>query len=180
MLDNLAERLTIAHRHTLASQQQPQHWQRAPRRDDEHDYAPLVRRPPRPRLRAISVTRRGGTASETMPMFELTGTARPRLAESAVATDDSQPTPAAGLPAVIDVETAGRLLGLGRSAAKQLVKDGDWPTPVLRLGRRWRVLTAPLLSLLGVDGLEPSAVGVTLRTSPTAPAIFRHNQGDQQ
>jgi hypothetical protein len=126
------------------------------------------------------MTRRGGAASDTLPMFDLTGTAGPRLDASAVATDDSQPGPATGLPAVIDVETAGRLLGLGRSAAYQLVKDGAWPTPVLRLGRRWRVLTAPLLALLGMDALEPSAAGVTLGTSPTAPAIFRHSQGDQQ
>jgi hypothetical protein len=84
------------------------------------------------------------------------------------------------LPAVIDVETAGRLLGLGRSAAYQLVKDGGWPTPVLRLGRRWRVLTAPLLALLGIDGFEPSPAGATLPASPTAPAIFRHDQGDQR
>jgi len=39
VLEHLAERLTTAHRHTLASQQQPMHWQRAGRRDDEHDYA---------------------------------------------------------------------------------------------------------------------------------------------
>jgi hypothetical protein len=124
-------------------------------------------------------------------MFELGDGARPecadvasgsvhrevRLAEQRARLHTNDVT---GLPAVIDVETAGRLLGLGRSAAYQLVKDGGWPTPVLRLGRRWRVLTAPLLALLGVDGLEPPAAGVTLRTSPTAPAIFRHNQGDQR
>jgi len=124
-------------------------------------------------------------------MFELGDGARPecadvasgsvhrevRLAEQRARLHTNDVT---GLPAVIDVETAGRLLGLGRSAAYQLVKDGGWPTPVLRLGRRWRVLTAPLLALLGVDGLEAPAAGVTLRTSPTAPAIFRHNQGDQR
>jgi hypothetical protein len=126
------------------------------------------------------MTRRGGAASDTMPMFEVAETPTPRLAKRAVASDDSKPTPTPALPAVIDVETAGRLLGLGRSAAYQLVKDGAWPTPVLRLGRRWRVLTAPLLALLGLDALEPSAAGVTLGPSPTAPAIFRHNQGDQQ
>jgi hypothetical protein len=125
-------------------------------------------------------------------MFEVVDDTRPQLTDTAMESVDRRPAPVAeqqsgppaddvtALPAVIDVETAGRLLGLGRSAAYQLVKDGDWPTPVLRLGRRWRVLTAPLLALLGVDGLEPSAAGVTLRTSPTAPAIFRHNQGDQQ
>jgi len=113
-------------------------------------------------------------------MFEVAETLTPRRAKRAVVSDDSKPTPTPALPAVIDVETAGRLLGLGRSAAYQLVKDGAWPTPVLRLGRRWRVLTAPLLALLGLDALEPSAAGVTLGPSPTAPAIFRHNQGDQQ
>jgi len=126
------------------------------------------------------MTRRGGAASDTLPMFDVAEAAVPRPAKEAAASDDRKPAPTPALPAVIDVETAGRLLGLGRSAAYQLVKDGAWPTPVLRLGRRWRVLTAPLLALLGVDGLAPSAAGVTLATSPTAPAIFRHNQGDQQ
>ena len=123
-------------------------------------------------------------------MFELVDEAQPQLAD--LPADDHPELSAArqgsndiagevhALPAVIDVETAGRLLGLGRSAAYQLVKDGGWPTPVLRLGRRWRVLTAPLLALLGIDGLEPSAAGATLQASPTAPAIFRHDQGDQR
>jgi hypothetical protein len=40
VLDNLAERLTIAHSHTLASQQQPYEWQPAHIRDDDDlDYA---------------------------------------------------------------------------------------------------------------------------------------------
>ena len=39
VLEHLAERLAIAHGHTLASQQQPHDWQPARRRDDEHDYA---------------------------------------------------------------------------------------------------------------------------------------------
>jgi hypothetical protein len=138
------------------------------------------------------MTRRGGVASDTMPMFELVESTRPERATGATESVNRRTTHVAEnrarehandvtrLPSVIDVETAGRLLGLGGSAAYQLVKDGSWPTPVLRLGRRWRVLTAPLLALLGVDGLEPSAAGVTLQRSPTAPAIFRHNQGDQQ
>ena len=139
------------------------------------------------------MTRRGGLASDTMPMFEVVDGTQPEPADVVVGAS-VEPGQArttelrarhhvndvTGLPAVIDVETAGRLLGLGRSAAYQLVKDGAWPTPVLRLGRRWRVLTGPLLALLGVDGLEPSGAGVTLQTSPTAPAIFRHNQGDQR
>jgi ATP-dependent exoDNAse (exonuclease V) alpha subunit len=39
VLDNLAERLTLARQHTLASQQEPHEWQPAHRRDDELDNA---------------------------------------------------------------------------------------------------------------------------------------------
>jgi predicted DNA-binding transcriptional regulator AlpA len=78
------------------------------------------------------------------------------------------------LPPVLDVPTAGRLLGLGRSAAYDLVLAGAWPTPVLRLGRRLRIPTAPLLELLGLstDSPGPNAApecGESLDASPTAP-----------
>lgn len=56
------------------------------------------------------------------------------------------------LPAVVDVVTAGEVLGVGRWCAYEMVRSGRWPTPVLRCGRRIRVPTAPLLVLLGVDG----------------------------
>ncbi len=55
------------------------------------------------------------------------------------------------LPAVVDLPTAARALGLGRSAAYELVRLGAWPTPVLRLGRLIRVPSAPLLELLGLN-----------------------------
>ena len=55
------------------------------------------------------------------------------------------------LPAVIDVPTAARALGLGRAAAYQLVKEGQWPTPVFRVGKQIRIPTAPLLALLCVE-----------------------------
>jgi len=136
------------------------------------------------------MTRRVNVASDTLPMFDVIDNTQPKLAAAIDSrVDDGPGTPHDGqlatrkaisaVPAVIDVETAGRLLGLGRSAAYQLVKDGAWPTPVLRLGRRWRVLTAPLLALLGIEELEASVSGATLQSSPTAPAIFRHDQGDQ-
>ena len=58
------------------------------------------------------------------------------------------------LPAVIDVPTAARVLGLGRAAAYQLVKEGQWPTPVFRVGKQIRIPTAPLLALLCIqDGV---------------------------
>ncbi|RJK95905.1 helix-turn-helix transcriptional regulator [Vallicoccus soli] len=54
------------------------------------------------------------------------------------------------LPAVVDVPTAARLLGLSRTAAYELIRVGQWPTPVFRLGRLIRIPTAPLLELLGL------------------------------
>lgn len=54
------------------------------------------------------------------------------------------------LPTVIDVPTAARALGLGRSTAYELVRLGEWPTPVLRLGRLIRIPSAPLAELLGL------------------------------
>jgi len=54
------------------------------------------------------------------------------------------------LPAVVDVPTAAAILGIGRSAAYQLIRCGRWPTPVLHLGKLIRVPTAPLLDLLEV------------------------------
>ncbi len=54
----------------------------------------------------------------------------------------------AQLPAVIDITTAADVLGIGRTAAYELVRAGQWPTPVLRLGRLIRIPSAPLLTLV--------------------------------
>lgn len=57
----------------------------------------------------------------------------------------------AALPAVLDVCTAAKVLGLSRTAAYELIKAGEWPTPVFRLGRLIRIPTAPILDLLRID-----------------------------
>lgn len=54
------------------------------------------------------------------------------------------------LPASVDLVTAGRALGLGRTKAHELVRSGNWPTKVLRLGKAYRVPTAEILALLGI------------------------------
>ena len=55
------------------------------------------------------------------------------------------------LPAVIDVPTAADVLGVGKTAAYELIRCGEWPTPFFRLGKLIRIPTAPLLTLLGVE-----------------------------
>jgi excisionase family DNA binding protein len=52
------------------------------------------------------------------------------------------------LPATIDVVTAARALGIGRTTAYQLARAGEFPVPVLRLGTRYRVPTATVLRAL--------------------------------
>jgi hypothetical protein len=57
---------------------------------------------------------------------------------------------AGGLPAVLDVPSAGRLLGIGRTVAYRLVAAGEFPCRVLRVGSEWKVPTADLLAVLGL------------------------------
>ncbi len=65
------------------------------------------------------------------------------------------------LPAVTDLVTAGRALGLGRTKAYQLARTGQFPCPVIRAGATYLVPTAGLLALLGLPvpgaGSHPSA-----------------------
>ncbi|MFJ8253287.1 hypothetical protein [Streptomyces sp. NPDC094466] len=55
-----------------------------------------------------------------------------------------------GLPVSVDLETSNRALGMGRSKGYELAKRGQYPCKVLRLGNAYRVVTADLLSLLGL------------------------------
>lgn len=65
------------------------------------------------------------------------------------------------LPATIDLVTAGRALGIGRTKAYQLARDGGFPIRVLRLGCVYRVATADLLTYLRLplSLLDPGAGG---------------------
>jgi hypothetical protein len=71
-------------------------------------------------------------------------------------TTDDPPRPAPppdprSLPPALDIVTAGRLLGIGRTTAYQLARHDRFPVPVLRIGGGYKVPTAPLLALLGID-----------------------------
>ena len=47
-----------------------------------------------------------------------------------------------------DVETAGAILGIGRTKAYELAKNGEFPVKVLRIGRRYVVPIPALMALL--------------------------------
>ncbi len=55
------------------------------------------------------------------------------------------------LPVTVDVVTAGRCFGISRDHSYDLVAAGDFPCPVLRVGRRWVVPRAGLLRALGIE-----------------------------
>lgn len=55
------------------------------------------------------------------------------------------------LPVLVDVETAGSVLGMGLWKARQLVRAGEFPVKVIRHGERYVVPSRPLLELLGVE-----------------------------
>lgn len=66
------------------------------------------------------------------------------------------------LPPLVDLPTAARVLGIGRTLAHELVKAGQWPTTVLRVGKLIRIPTAALVRL--VD--DANSTGVSSTGSP--------------
>ncbi|SEP52449.1 helix-turn-helix domain-containing protein [Amycolatopsis saalfeldensis] len=54
------------------------------------------------------------------------------------------------LPAMVDLITAARALGIGRSKAYELAKGEEFPCRVIKTGGTYRVATADLMSVLGI------------------------------
>jgi len=75
------------------------------------------------------------------------------------------------LPTAIDLVTAGRAWGFGRTKSHDLARAGEFPCPVLRIGNAYRVTRADLLRSLGIDPLQVDASGsVTSGGVPDAAA----------
>ena len=55
----------------------------------------------------------------------------------------------------VDLATAARALGLGRTKAYALARHDQFPCRVIRIGDTYRIPTAGLLELLGVTAEEP-------------------------
>ncbi|MGH3217865.1 MAG: helix-turn-helix domain-containing protein [Streptosporangiaceae bacterium] len=63
------------------------------------------------------------------------------------------------LPVVVDITTAARALGLGRSTAYELARRNEFPCRILHIGSSYRVPTAELLRVLGIDPSEQAHSG---------------------
>lgn len=78
-------------------------------------------------------------------MTEANGGRRMTLAEVAV------------LPSVVDLVTAARALGIGRTTAYALAREGKFPCKVIRVGGSYRVATLEVHRLLGLVATESDA-----------------------
>ena len=87
--------------------------------------------------------------------------ARPQLAENERMSEQEL----AALPLTVDLVTAGRAHGLGRTISYELVRRDEFPCPVHRRGRYYRVFKADLVTSLGL-GMD----GKPLPASPAAGA----------
>lgn len=71
------------------------------------------------------------------------------------------------LPPAVDLPTAGRAWGFGRTKSHELARAGEFPCPVLRLGHAYRVTRADLLRSLGID---PDVTAAGLPSPAAVPA----------
>lgn len=68
------------------------------------------------------------------------------------------------LPVSVDLHTAGRAFGIGRTKAHELARSGEFPCQVLRVGAKYRVPRAAIFEALGLDRRDQG------RPSPRASA----------
>lgn len=54
------------------------------------------------------------------------------------------------LGAITDLPTAGRIFGLGRAMSYELARTGQFPAPLIRVGARYKVPVAGILTTLGL------------------------------
>lgn len=55
------------------------------------------------------------------------------------------------LPVAVDLRTAARALGIGSTTAYRLIRQDEFPCPVLRVGGRYRIPTTELMRALGIE-----------------------------
>jgi excisionase family DNA binding protein len=61
-------------------------------------------------------------------------------------------------PKMLTVVEAAELLGIGRTLAYELIRLGEWPTPILRAGRLIKVPSGPVHELLATGRTSAEVV----------------------
>lgn len=70
---------------------------------------------------------------------------------------------------ITDVPTAGAVFGLGRAMSYELVRLGQFPVLVIRVGARYKVPVAGILTTLGL----PASGDLT---GPAKPSVDHHDE----
>ncbi|MFJ7281079.1 integrase [Kitasatospora sp. NPDC098663] len=73
------------------------------------------------------------------------------------------------LPTCVNLDTANQALGLGRTTGYALARSGQYPVPLIRAGRAYRVSTIEVAKLLGLT--VPDAVDVPARVRVGSPLV---------
>ena len=68
-----------------------------------------------------------------------------------------------------DVATAAEIFGIGRSTAYDLIRDGNFPLPLLRFGTKKRVPVAAILKALQLDANTPASTPRIAASGPGTP-----------
>ncbi|WP_405570115.1 helix-turn-helix domain-containing protein [Streptomyces phaeochromogenes] len=55
------------------------------------------------------------------------------------------------LPVTVDLRTACRAFGIGSTTAYRLIREGEFPCDIRRVGRRYRIPTNELMRALGIE-----------------------------
>lgn len=71
------------------------------------------------------------------------------------------------LPTVVDLMTAARALGIGRTKAYQLAHTGQFPCRIIRVGTNYNIPTADLLKVLGVTPVPLPRTSTENQTTET-------------
>lgn len=87
------------------------------------------------------------------------------------------------LPTVVDLATAARALGMGRTTAYTLARTDRFPCKLLRVGASYRVPTAALTDLLAIDPRQlttPASPGRAGQSDPAPPQAPRGRRTGQR
>lgn len=69
------------------------------------------------------------------------------------------------LPAMTTAEQAFAALGIGRDLGYRLIKEAEFPVPVVRLGSAYRVRRRDLLAFLGLENSDAARGGALTASS---------------
>jgi predicted DNA-binding transcriptional regulator AlpA len=69
------------------------------------------------------------------------------------------------LDAAVDIPTAGRCFKMGKSTAYDLARRGQFPVPVLPLGKSFRVTRASILAYLGIEDVPAAPAEQSAQTA---------------